>query len=48
MTERGVERDAVAGAEPVEGDREVVGTDLGHGYLLGARVVAICNRLSLT
>ena len=33
VTERGVERDAVAGAEPVQGDREVVDTDLGHGCL---------------
>ena len=34
VPERGVERDAVAGSEPVEGDREVVDTDLGHGCLL--------------
>jgi hypothetical protein len=33
VTERGVERDAVACAEPVQGDREVVDTDLGHGCL---------------
>ena len=33
VTERGVERDAVAGPEPVQGDREVVDTDLGHGCL---------------
>ena len=34
VTERGLERDAVAGPEPVQGDREVVDTDLGHGGLL--------------
>src|SRR3712207_3725008 len=30
VPERGVEREAVAGAEPVERDREVVHADLGH------------------
>jgi hypothetical protein len=43
VPERGVEREALAGAEPVEGDREVVDTDLGHGRLLGDRVLAMCN-----
>ena len=33
VAERGVERDAVAGPEPVQGDREVVDADLGHGFL---------------
>src|SRR6202041_2789476 len=32
VAERSVERDALAGPEPVQGDREVVDTDLGHGY----------------
>ena len=36
VAERSVEREALAGAEPVEGDREVVDTDLGHGGLRGA------------
>ena len=33
VAERGVERQALAGPEPVQGDREVVDTDLGHGGL---------------
>jgi len=33
VAERGIERDALAGPEPVQGDREVVDTDLGHGGL---------------
>ena len=33
VAERGVERDALAGPEPVQGDREVVDTDLRHGGL---------------
>ena len=33
VTERRLERDAVAGPEPVQRDREVVDTDLGHGCL---------------
>ena len=37
MTEWGVECEAVAGPEPVEGDREVVDADLGHGCLLAIR-----------
>jgi hypothetical protein len=39
VTERGVERDAVAGPETVQGDREVVDTDLGHGCLPSDRNV---------
>ena len=31
VAERGVERQALAGPETVQGDREVVDTDLGHG-----------------
>ena len=40
VTERGIERDAVAGAEPVQGDREVVDTDQGHG---ASRAVGTCG-----
>src|SRR5207302_9442521 len=47
VTERGVERDAVASPEAVQGDREVVDTDLGHGCLPSGRVVAMCNWLPL-
>jgi hypothetical protein len=47
VTERSVERDAVAGPEPVEGDREVVDTGLGHDCLPSDRVIAICNWLLL-
>src|SRR5580704_5009851 len=32
VPERGVEREALAGPEPVEGDREVVDADLGHWF----------------
>ena len=34
VAEGGVERHALAGPEPVQGDREVVDTDLGHSCLL--------------
>src|SRR5271156_6105065 len=43
-----VEREAFAGPEPVQGDREVVDTDLGHRFLQkGKFVIAICNWLRL-
>ena len=38
VPERGVEREAVAGAEPVERDREAVNPDARHGSSFGCDV----------
>ena len=40
VAERSVERQALAGPETVEGDREVMDTDLGHG---ASESLVICD-----